>query len=460
MDSRHDTPASPARPHAAASVTRATASRPVRASSGSGTLPASGTARSWRPLLLLVSTLALHAFAFQGIATLSVTEGPGHGGRAAAAVPSVGAGSVQFVLLARPATATPPPVVAPPVGLTPMAVPAAPPPVATSAAITMDASESVSVRAEPVNADRVAVEPVVVAGFEAVAMQPTDFGAEAAAGDGNPDVVADATIDTLADPEVDAVAEAQVPPDTVGSVESVESVEAVATLLSAPAPMEPVPDEPVSVRHVFKVYLGTHSHRMPVARLEYTVLRDGDHYDIRTVARAEGAAALVYSGVLTQHSVGRVGRDGLEPHRYVEQRGNRPQRAVDFDHGQGLLMTADRRSTVELPAGTQDRLSVIYQLGLQVRAAPEKFVAGTTHEVPVASMSRVMNESFLVVGEATVSSQDGPVRALHLSRSARSGSEETTIDVWLGYDLGMLPVRVRFSDPGGRVLDQVIERAG
>jgi hypothetical protein len=442
MDSRHDTPASPARPHAAASVTRATVSRPARASSGSGTLPASGAARSLRPLLLLVSTLALHAVAFQGIATLSVTEGPGHRDRvAAAAVPSVGAGSVQFVLLARPATATPQPVVAPPV--------------ATRAAITMDASESVSVLAVP----------VVVAGFEPVAMQATDFGTEAAVGDG-PDVVADATVDTRADPGVDAVAEAQVPADTAGAVESVESVEsveaveAVATLLSASAPVAPGLDEPVSVRHVFKVYFGTQSHRMPVARLEYTVRRDGDHYDIRTVARAEGAAALVYSGVLTQHSVGRVGRDGLEPHRYVEQRGNRPQRAVDFDHGQGLLMTADGRSSVELPAGTQDRLSVIYQLGLQVRAAPEKFVAGTTHEVPVASMSRVTNESFSVVGEATVSSQDGPVRALHLSRPGRSGSEETTIDVWLGYDAGMLPVRVRFSDPGGRVLDQVIERAG
>jgi hypothetical protein len=213
-------------------------------------------------------------------------------------------------------------------------------------------------------------------------------------------------------------------------------------------------------RHVFRVYYGTVGYKVPVARLEYTVRRQAGRYEIRTVAKADGLVAMVYSGVLTQSSVGRIGPDGLEPLEYIERRGSRPQRNVSFDHAQRRFVTANREASLELPTGTQDPLSVLYQLGMRAREAPEHFLPGSVHRVPVASMSRVSTETFSVVGESMVQSAEGPIRALHIARHAAEGSRDPRIDVWLGYDVGMLPVRLRFTDSGGKVLDQVIDRTG
>jgi hypothetical protein len=212
--------------------------------------------------------------------------------------------------------------------------------------------------------------------------------------------------------------------------------------------------------HVFNVFYGTSSRTVPVAKLEYSVRQAGDRYEIRTRARADGLIALIYSGVLTQVSEGRIGLRGLEPDEYAEQRGNRPQQVIRFDHIKGRLTTADHHSTVRLPPGTQDRLSVLYQLGFLARATPERFLPGSQHEVPVASMNRVIAETFVVVGEAMLPSAEGPLRVLHLVRPAPRDTKEPRIDVWLGYDMGMLPLRLRFEDAGGMVLDQVIHRAG
>jgi len=219
---------------------------------------------------------------------------------------------------------------------------------------------------------------------------------------------------------------------------------------------------PISVAHGvqvyrFRVFWGDYTDGVSVARLDYRFERAGDRYVIRVAARAQGLMAMVYSGVLTQSSEGRVGVAGLEPERYEEQRGRRPARSVTFDREAGVFrsVTGD---AMALPAGTQDRLSVFYQLSALIRADPGRFVAGYGHELPVASMRTVQFQRFDVVGAAVVTSRSGRMRALHLRRSPPAGSDEPQIEVWLGYDFGMLPVRLRVEDAHKRVLDQVIER--
>jgi hypothetical protein len=387
---------------------------------------------SWRPAALLVVTLSLHAFALRAVVTMPPVAGSGTGVATMSPSPALDRVSVARLI------AEPPVLSRPPAAERPAALPAASP-----------AAPSVAPPASPTAADS-----VVMTAWQPVALDPSEFA-------GAPDAFDIAAADV---PDTGGAHEPQVGTaagdDAPGEAGGPEDMGSVAVAAPAASPLASAAAEPVNIRHIFKVYYGTIARRVPVARLEYSVRHDGEQYEIRTLAKADGLASFVYSGVLTQQSVGRIGPDGLEPSRYVEQRGNRPQRSVSFDHDQRLLTTADRRSTVLLPAGTQDRLSVIYQLGLQARATPERFGVGTTHEVPVASMSRVTSQSFSVVGEETLMSADGPLRALHLSRTAPDGSEDPSIDVWLGYDLGMLPVRVRIADPGGRVLDQVIEREG
>ncbi len=222
-----------------------------------------------------------------------------------------------------------------------------------------------------------------------------------------------------------------------------------------------LPPLPPSQRHRFRVFWGDYTEERSVARLEYHLVHDGARYEIRTAAEAEGLISLVYSGTLSQASVGRLGPDGLEPLRYTEQRGRRPERTVAFDPvAHRLTPNGGRDAPVAMPPGTQDRLSVFYQLGLLARAEPGRFVAGAVRELPVATMRDVRIERFEVVGDETLPAPGGPIRALHLRRPPPPGTDDPRIDLWLGYDFQMLPVRLRVEDAGRRVLDQVIERGG
>lgn len=221
----------------------------------------------------------------------------------------------------------------------------------------------------------------------------------------------------------------------------------------------PLPAPPDDHRQRFRVYYGDYTDERSVARLEYRFERDGDRYRIETAAKAEGVLAWIYRGTLVQQSSGRIGPDGLEPTRYAEQRGSRPERAAAFDADARRLVPSGG-TPVALPPGTQDRLSVFYQIGLLVRAEPERFTAGRQYELPVASTRAVQRERFVVVGDEVLMAPGGAIRTLHLHRPPPAGTDDPRIDLWLGYDRQMLPVRLRIEDSQRRVLDHLVERDG
>ena len=222
----------------------------------------------------------------------------------------------------------------------------------------------------------------------------------------------------------------------------------------------PLPSLPASRTQRFRVYWGDFSQQQSVARLEYRLVNQGDRYELRTDVRAEGLISLVYSGTLSQVSVGVLGPNGLEPARYAEIRSKSSERVVDFDRKLGQLMSLDGSPPVPMPVGTQDRLSVFYQLGLMMRRNPMALTAGQVIDMPVASMRAVQRERFVVVGEEMLMAPGGPIRTLHLQRPVPAGSRDPRIDLWLGYDFEMMPVRLRLEESTDRVLDQVIDRAG
>ena len=112
---------------------------------------------------------------------------------------------------------------------------------------------------------------------------------------------------------------------------------------------------------------------------------------------------------------------------------------------------------VALPEGTQDRLSVLFQLGLIVRANPQRFVAGARIELPVATLREVRLERFEVMGDEVLIVNDRPWRALHLKRPLIQAGRDPSVQVWLGYDADFQPIRIRLEDAKGQVLDQVID---
>ncbi|MFP5460398.1 MAG: DUF3108 domain-containing protein [Gammaproteobacteria bacterium] len=205
----------------------------------------------------------------------------------------------------------------------------------------------------------------------------------------------------------------------------------------------------------FGVHYGGYERGLKVAVLDYEIAVHGGRYRIDSRGRAEGFAALVYSGALTQESEGRLTPRGLEPLRYREQRGKRPERWAELDR-RAREVRFSSHPPVPLVDGVQDRLSVLIQLGLLARAHPERFAEGRVVALPELGSRRIEDSRYASRGQATLATPSGGRRTLHLERIAPRDADDARVDVWLGYDLDMLPVRLRFTDPDGRVLDQLL----
>lgn len=401
--------------------------------------------------VLAGASVLLHVLLFAGLA-----------GRLEGSSPPMRARTVEVALLAPVAPPAPTPVAVEAAPAAPAPAPAATPPRAAAKSVPRDRQRP---RSAPVAPVRPAQPPAAVSAdewgsvSEAPALEPAQQSTEAP-----PDATAVASATSRqAGPAAEPVVER-------ADSEPVPASEPQAA--AGPAPMEssdeavsggdgaPLPSLPASVTQGFRVYWGDYADSRSVARLQYRLERNEDRYAIRTEGEAEGLISLVYSGTLAQVSEGRVGPRGLEPSRYAEQRGRRSERTIRLDAAGHRMYPVDGSGPVSAPTGTQDRLSVFYQLGLLARAHPEQFVAGAVRELPVATMREVRIERFNVVGDEMLMLPGGALRALHLRRPAPEGTSDPLIDLWLGYDFEMLPIRLRIEDAGQRVLDQVIDRGG
>jgi hypothetical protein len=234
----------------------------------------------------------------------------------------------------------------------------------------------------------------------------------------------------------------------------------LALVASVALPVSPargaLPPLPPSGEQRFRVYYGDMSRDMVVAEIDYRLQNGGDTYEVSTRGKAVGMVAIFYSGVLLQTSVGRVGDKGLLPERYSEKRGKRPERVIQFDHRRGKMIGLGTPPEVDLVPGTQDRLSVFYQVGLLARGNPDMLQRGRRFTMPLASMKEVDKASFLVAGEESVTTGRGRLDTVRLTVRNEADPDDPTIDVWLAPSLSLLPARIRVSEDDGKVIDQVL----
>jgi hypothetical protein len=161
--------------------------------------------------------------------------------------------------------------------------------------------------------------------------------------------------------------------------------------------------------------------------------------------------------VLTQSSSGTLSENGLAPEHYSEQRGKRPRRSLSVDRSSNRVVFAGKPPEALVP-GAQDRLSALIQLGLMARAMPERFVKGSVIALPELTLGDIEKSRYLSLGDSVLKTANGQLRALHLERTAPRGDGDPKIEIWLGYDQSLLPVRIRATEDGGRVLDQMVVR--
>jgi Protein of unknown function (DUF3108) len=190
----------------------------------------------------------------------------------------------------------------------------------------------------------------------------------------------------------------------------------------------------------------------PVGTVTHTWFTDGHAYRVESVAEGAGLIKLFYAGKFVQRSTGRLGPEGLVPIEYTLQRGSAARsESARFDWGTGKLSLAwkNEHRVVDLPAGTQDALSIVHQA---------YFMPPTASSAPleVATSRKLAQYSFELVGETLIETPIGIARAVQIRRTDDDGMR---IDVWLDLDRSLLPVRIHGVDRRGFAFEQMIREA-
>ena len=185
------------------------------------------------------------------------------------------------------------------------------------------------------------------------------------------------------------------------------------------------------------------------ATITYNLV-EGTQYQIRWLTQGSGFAALLFPDLL-QVSEGALTKTGLQPISYVYQFGNKvdKSRAANFDWQtkKVTLTTAKGAKTEELPDGTQDLLSFMYQF---MHVAPLQHM-----QLPIVNGKKLRIYDYSFEGEEQVNSELGEIKTLHL---LHSGNDDDKTELWLAIDYQYLPVKIRKIDSDGKVVEMLATR--
>jgi hypothetical protein len=170
--------------------------------------------------------------------------------------------------------------------------------------------------------------------------------------------------------------------------------------------------------------------------------RKGDSYTMESLLQAAGIIEA------RQSSVGTVSREGLVPRTFTQRSSSRPPRSAEFDWAAQRVTFGQSGTSAPTRPQMQDRLSLLMQLPWRHRADPR----ATIIELPVAGQGGTSTYTFKAQGSATLFLPAGRFDTVKFERHKQDGDE--ALEVWLAPDLCSLPVRLRFVDDKGLVIEQ------
>jgi len=191
---------------------------------------------------------------------------------------------------------------------------------------------------------------------------------------------------------------------------------------------------------------------LTIGHVSETFARQGDEYQIRSVASSSGVLKLFLDDALTMQSSGRIVASGLQPLAFAQHRSRTDKGAVkatfDWEHGVMHSESGDTEHDVPLPQATQDRISVMYQF---MNLKP----GAKTVEMYMSNGRKVERYTYRYVGEEPLETPAGTFDTLHYERVV-SDPKDSKAEVWLAKDRFNFPVRVVFDDSKGPRVEQLL----
>lgn len=179
--------------------------------------------------------------------------------------------------------------------------------------------------------------------------------------------------------------------------------------------------------------------------LEFSI--EGGRYLLRSVTRS-----LLFSA--EQQSSGEVRGALLVPHDYRERSARRPPRTMHIDwRADRVSFSSNSEGTTTTQPQLQDRLSLLVQAGQQLRAQQSRGAV----VLPVAGTRHVSTYRFEPRGSESLELPAGRFDTLRLERPL--DAEHDGLEVWIAPALCWLPVRLRFTDDRGQVIQNQLRAA-
>ena len=183
---------------------------------------------------------------------------------------------------------------------------------------------------------------------------------------------------------------------------------------------------------------------------EHFEVKDGA-YRATSEARATGLFALVQREPARYVSVGAVTKDGLRPQRF-EGHFRGKAMSADFDWpGAKLNLTHDGlQHALALPAGAQDRLSIMYQLMFAARTMNTK---ASVMDFVMTNGRKLERYRYAVQPDVTIDTPFKRLNTIHLVKQREP--DDTGTEVWIAPEYGNLPVKVVIIEDDGVRYEQV-----
>jgi len=218
-------------------------------------------------------------------------------------------------------------------------------------------------------------------------------------------------------------------------------------MLCATAPALAAP--PGSVQATYDVYKSGLQ-----VEIKETYTRDKDRYTLSSVWTPVGLLAMLKPEKILIDSSGLIGKQGLQPllldHRRELDESKNSRAEFDWNNKQLTLIHQAQRKVVALPAGTQDRLSVMYQfMFLPLQNAD-------TLDFPMTNGSKLDNYHYAITHNQTVKVPAGEFKSIYLDNQAKPGESRT--EIWLDTQHHNLPCKMIVTEANGDQFTQVLSK--
>lgn len=191
-----------------------------------------------------------------------------------------------------------------------------------------------------------------------------------------------------------------------------------------------------------------------IGEIDEVFQRNQDRYVLRSIARPLGLLALFRPGKISIRSEGTINAQGLKPLDFSYQHEGSPHKDSDaqflWEQGELSLNHDGQHSHIDLPTGTQDRLSAMYQfMFLNLRA-------NHSLDFAMTNGSKLDDYHYSIATGSPVNIATTTFNTLYLDSQAKNG--ETRTQIWLATEHHNLPCKLVITDPDGGKLTQELRQ--